>query len=340
MSEARLAVGVVGGTGLAGREVLRLLNERGFPCARPRVFGSPRTAGGPVEDEDGVVLGTVELLRPGCFAGLDLVFFTAGPLLAEAHALHAVASGATVIDTSSHFRLLPSVPLVVPEVNGPLLRSGRAPGIVACPSAAAGALAVVLAPLAAARALERVVVATYQGAASAGTRALRLLVRDSVALLSGRGDRRAARASVAFDCVPAIGRPGASGATAYEERCVAEVAKVMGEQAPPLSVTAVRVPAFVGTGLAVNIESTGPMTAADVADVLRPAPGILLHDPADPGSLSLRAVVGSEATNVGRLRDDPSVRHGVSLWIAVDSVVKGRALAAVHVGERLVRVRH
>ena len=82
------------------------------------------------------------------------------------------------------------------------------------------------------------------------------------------------------------------------------------------------------------------MAASSVADVLRPAPGILLHERQDERALSLRAVVGSEATHVGRLRDDPSVRNGVSLWVVIDSIVKGRALNAVQVGERLVRVRH
>jgi aspartate-semialdehyde dehydrogenase len=338
MVSGELEVGVVGGTGLAGRELLRLLAERGFPCGRPRIFGSARTAGAAVVDDEGVPHGTVELLRPGCFAGLDVIFFAAGPAIAEAHALDAVACRATVVDTSSHFRLSPAVPLVVPEVNAQALVGMGSAGIVACPSAAVAALAVVLAPLTTAFPLERVVVATYQGAASAGTRALQHLVRDSVALLSGRGER--VRGRGAFDCVPMIGRTTASGASTYEERYAAELEKVLGDRMPPLAVTAVRVPAFVGTGLAVTIESGSPMTADDVVQVVRPAPGVLLHEPGDEAGLSLRAVVGSEATHVGRLRDDPSVRHGVSLWVAVDAVVKGRALNAVQVGERLVRARH
>jgi aspartate-semialdehyde dehydrogenase len=337
---AELAVGVVGATGLGGREALRLLDERGFPCGRPRLFGTTRTAGGALEDDDGTAHGTIELLGPGCFTGLDLVLFAAGRVLAEEYALEAVARGALVVDTSSHFRLSPSVPLVVPEVNGDTLAGFGPSGLVATPSAAATALAVVLAPLAEAFALERVVVATYQGAASAGTRALQHLVRDSIGLLSGRGDERRGRASVAFDCVPAIGAIGPGGASAFEERLAAEMEKLLGERVPALALTAVRVPAFIGTGLAVTIESGEPMTADAVAAVLRPAPGVLLHERDDQRGLSLRAVVGSEATHVGRLRADPSVRHGVSCWIVIDSVVKGRALNAVQVAERLVAARH
>jgi aspartate-semialdehyde dehydrogenase len=335
----KLSVGVVGATGLGGREVLRLLGERGFPCAQPRLFGTTRTAGGALEDDEGRPQGTIELLGPGCFADLNLVFFTAGRTIAEVHALDAAARGALVVDTSSHYRLSPSVPLVVPEVNGDTLAAFGESGIVACPSAAAIALGVVLAPLAAAFALERVVVSTYQGVASAGTRALQHLVRDSIGLLSGRGEEHRTRASVAFDCVPAIGSIGPGGASGYEVRLAAELEKLLGDQLPPLAVTAVRVPAFIGIGLAVSIESDAPMTAATAAEVLRPAPGVLLHEGDDGRQLSLRAVVGSEATHVGRLRDDPSVRHGLSCWIVIDSVMKGRALNAVQVAERLVRGR-
>ena len=339
MAERALAVGVVGATGLGGREVLRLLEERGFPGGRPRLFGTTRTAGGALEDDAGTSHGLVELLGPDSFAGLDLVFFTAGRVVAEAHALEAAAKGAFVIDTSSHYRLSPSVPLIVPEANGDTL-TGVESGIVACPSAAVTALAVVLAPLAAAFSLSRVVVSTYQGVASAGTRALQHLVRDSVALLSGRGDERRTRPTLAFDCVPAIGGISPNGSSAYEERFVAELDKVLGETLPPLAVTAVRVPAFIGIGLSVTLESEEPMAASSVAEVLRPSPGVLLHERQDERGLSLRAVVGSDATHVGRLRDDPSVRNGVSLWVVIDSVVKGRALNAVQVAERLVRVRH
>jgi aspartate-semialdehyde dehydrogenase len=319
--------------------LVRLLDERGFPCSRPRLFGTVRTAGGALEDDEEGAHGTIELLRPGCFAGLDLVFFTAGRVVAEEHAVDAATHGALVVDTSSHYRFSPSVPLVVPEVNADVLANFGMHGIIACPSAVATALAVVLAPLADAFALERVVVATYQGVATAGTRALQYLVRDSIALLSGRGDARRGRVSGAFDCVPMIGPVMPNGASGYEERLRAELEKILGDRLPPLAVTAVRVPSFVGTGLAVNLESSGPMTAAAVAEVLRPAPGILLHGRDDAGACTLRAVVGSEATHVGRLRDDGSARHGVSCWIAIDSVIKGRALAAVQVGERLVRAR-
>ena len=339
MGDRELAVGIVGATGLGGREVLRLLGERGFPCGAPRLFGTMRTAGGALEDDEGVARGTIELLGPGCFADLDVVIFTGGRVLAEEFALDAVARGAFVVDTSSHFRLSPSVPLVVPEVNGGALAGFGTSGLVASPSATATALAVVLGPLAGAFVLERCVVATYQGVASAGTRALQHLVRDSIGLLSGRGDERRTRASVAFDCVPAIGAVGSQGASAYEERLGAELEKILGERLPPLAATAVRVPAFIGTGIAVTLESSEAMSPEAVAEVLRPSPGVLLHERDDTRGLSLRAVVGSEATHVGRVRADRTVRHGISCWIVIDSVVKGRSLNAVQIAERLVANR-
>lgn len=338
MAVRDLAIGVVGATGLAGRELVRLLDERGFPRAQTRLFGSLRTAGGEVDDDEGTARGTIELLRPGCMAGLDLVFFTAGRAIAAEYVPDALAAGALVIDTSSHFRLDPGVPLVVPEVNADALAEIGTSGVVATPSAAATALAVVLAPLADAWPIRRVVVSTYQGAASAGTRALHRLVRDSVALLSGRGDERRGVPNGAFDCVPLLGRRAASGDGGYELRMRAELEKILGD-APPLSVTAVRVPSFLGTGLAVSIESDEAMTAQMVHDALRPARGLLVVGDDDVELLTLRGVVGSEATHVGRVRDDPSVPNGVSLWIAIDAVIKGRALNAVQVAELLARDR-
>jgi aspartate-semialdehyde dehydrogenase len=339
MADPTFEVGVVGATGLAGRDLLRLLEERGFPAGTPRLFGSPRTAGGGLEDEEGRAHGTIELLRPGCFAGLDLVFFTAGPAIAETHVPDAVGCGALVVDTSSYFRFQQGVPLVVPEVNAADLAIVGSQGVVACPSAVTTALAVVLAPLVAAFPVRRVVASTYQGAAGAGTRALHHLVRDSVALLSGRGDR-GDRPSSAFDCVPLVGGQMASGASGYEVRLRAELQKVLGDALPPLAVTAVRVPSFIGSGVVLAIESDGPMPAARVAEVLRPAPGILLHGTEDQAVVTLRGIAGSSATHVGRLRDDPSVPHGVLCWVAIDAVVKGRALNAVQIGELLVRHRH
>ena len=328
-----LQVGVVGGTGIAGREVLRLLVERGFPCERPRLFGTERTAGAVLDDDD--VRGAVELLEPGVFQGLDVLFLAGGPALSERCAGEAVGAGALVVDLSSRFRLHPDVPVVVPEVNAGALAAIGTAGLVAMPSPTGIALAVVLAPLAAEWPIRRVTVATYQGAAGAGTRAVRRLLRDSIQLLSGRGGGR----SAAFDCVPQVGAFEPSGATAHEAQVVAELGKVLGAAAPPLAVCAVRVPVMAGVGLAVSIESDTPMPVADVATVLRPAPGVLLHAGEERALATLREVVGSEATHVSRLRVDASVPHGVACWVAIDSVVKGRALNAVQVAELLVRDR-
>lgn len=333
---AELTVALVGATGVRGREILRQLEERRFGVGSLRLLGSHRTAGGAVDE--GPWAGPVALVGPAAFEGVDLAFFAAGPDVASEQAPHAARAGAAVVDCSSRFRLDPAVPLVVPEVNAPSLADWRERGVVANPSAAAIALAVVLAPLAEAAGIRRVVASTYHGVAGAGQRAMQGLSQETIDLLNGRGQRpRAFARRIAFDVVPQLGALEPGGASAHETAVAAEVARILGDPSLALHVTTVRVPAFFGVGLSVLVETEGPMAPDDAAAVLRPAPGVLLHDdPSDPYA-TFADVAGSAATHVGRVRRDPTVEHGLALWAVIDSIVKGAALNAVQVAEILVR---
>jgi aspartate-semialdehyde dehydrogenase len=330
-----IGVAVVGPSGLVGREILDLLLTRRFPVGRLSLLGSARTAGGTIEH--GGTTHRIAPLGPGVFDGLDLVFFAAGPGVAGEHAPHAVRAGAAAIDTSSRYRLDPDVPLVVPEVNAGLLSGRRARGIVACPSAMAVALGVVLAPLAAAAGLRRVVASTYQGAAGAGRHALQRLGQETAALLSGRGSEVRSR-GLAFNCVPEIGAVLPGGATAHELQTVEETRRILADPALALSVTAVRVPVFYGHAASLHVETERPLASEDAHEILRRAPGVLLHDATSQGPTSLEAA-GTDATHVGRVRRDPAVDHGLALWVALDAVRKGGALNAVEIGEILLRER-
>jgi aspartate-semialdehyde dehydrogenase len=198
MAGDSFAVAVVGATSLIGEEIIRLLDERQLPVGELRALGSARTAGRKLEET------TVQLVGPDAFRGVDLAFFAAGPTVAGAHTVDAVRAGARAIDCSSRFRLDESVPLVVPEVNARLLTTAEPPELVASPSSTAVGLSVVLAPLAEAAGLRRVVVSTYQSAAGAGRRAVERLSKESIALLSGRGDDDVALRR-AFNAVPIVG---------------------------------------------------------------------------------------------------------------------------------------
>jgi aspartate-semialdehyde dehydrogenase len=136
--------------------------------------------------------------------------------------------------------------------------------------------------------------------------------------------------------VPEIGALGDAGDSAHERLVVVETRRILGADVPALHVTAVRVPIFVGTCLSVVIESDGPIPVEEVGAALRGAPGVLLHD-GEMACPTPRGVVGSPATHVGRLRGDPTVPHGVALWVTLDTLAKGRAVNAVQIAELLVR---
>jgi aspartate-semialdehyde dehydrogenase len=331
----RLAVAVVGASGLVGREILDVLDARQFPAREVRLLGTHRTAGGEVE-RDGRT-DKVGLLGPSAFENVDLAFFTAGPGVSGEYGPIAARAGAAVIDLTSRFRLDEVVPLVVPQVNAAALAERREQNIVATPSAVATALAVVLAPLSTAAGLRRVVVSTYQGVAGAGRRALVGLSHETLDLLGSRGVRRTRFARpIAFNCVPQVGAVEPGGATTHELRVVEEVRKVLGEPGLALSVTAVRVPIFFGVGIGVTLETEQPLDVEEAVQVLRAAPGIVVHDgPTDPYPTPADAV-GTEAVHVGRLRPDAAVTQGLALWIALDGV-RTVALDAVAVAEILAR---
>ncbi len=333
---AGLTVAVVGPAGLVGREVLRLLEGERLNVGDVRLFGSHRTAGTTIEE--GEFRSTIALLAPGVFDGIDVAFFAAGPTVAGEWAPIAAEAGAAVVDLSSRFRLDPSVPLVVPEVNPESMAERRERGIVASPSGTAIGLTVALAPLVEAAGLRRVTVSTYQGVASAGRRAVHGLSRETVDLLNGRGLRRSRFARrIGFNSIPQVGALEPGGVSTHELHVVEETRRVLARAELPMQVTAVRVPMFFGLGLAVNVETEQPLAPEEAAEALRGAPGIFLHDTPTDAYPTPVEVTGSEATHVGRIRVDPSVEQGLSLWVALDNVGKGAALNAVQVAEILVR---
>jgi aspartate-semialdehyde dehydrogenase len=332
MQRDALNVAVVGATSLVGEEIVRILGDRQLPVGELRALGSVRTAGRTLDE------GTVGLLGPDAFRGIDLAFFAAGPTVAGEWARQATEAGALVVDTSSRFRRDPAVPLIVPEVNAALASADVAPPLVASPSSTTIGLAVALAPLAEAAGIRRVIVSTYQSAAGGGRRTVDRLSKESIELLSGRGDDDAATVRRAFNSVPQIGIVEQDGATSHEHAVVDELRRVLDAPALAVQITAVRVPMFFGMGASVTVELERPLGRERAAAVLRGARGLYVHQDGEPAGLNTPAdVVGSQATHVGRLRDDPTVSSGLAFWLALDSIEKGGALNAVQIGEILIR---
>jgi aspartate-semialdehyde dehydrogenase len=341
MSERRYRVAIVGATGAVGRELVSILGERAFPVADLRLFASERSAGELVEFDGGEI--RVDVLDADGFHGVDLAFFCAGGAVSGDYAPLAVEAGAVVIDKSSHFRLDPLVPLVVPEVNAADLRE-RERGIVASPNCTTIPIVVALKPIADTAGIGRIVAASYQAVSGGGKRGVEALSRETVNVMNMR-DAAAGDDSdgvfprrIAFNCIPQVDAFLEDGSTKEEAKVIAETRRVLHADDLPVAVTCVRVPTFYGHAVALTVETEAKLDAADARELLRAAPGIILCDastdipyptPADVG--------GTDAVYVGRVRQDPSHPHGLQLWVAADNVRKGAALNAVQIAELLTR---
>ena len=341
MAGREYTVAVVGATGAVGTEVLRILDEREFPVGELRLFASERSAGSFVETERGET--RVELLDPEGFGGVDLAFFCAGGAVSAEYAPLAVDAGAIVIDKSSHFRMEPTVPLVVPEVNAGDLDT-REGGIIASPNCTTIPMVVALKPIADAAGLRRVVASSYQAVSGGGKAGVDTLSRETTSLLNLRGIDEEAEAKspfahrIAFNVIPQVDAFLADGATKEERKVILESRKVLHLDDLPIAVTCVRVPTFYGHTVALTVELEQPLDARDAERLLRESPGIVLSEAGDERPYPTPADVGgTDAVYVGRVRNDASSPMGLQLWVAADNVRKGAALNAVQIAEIVAR---
>jgi aspartate-semialdehyde dehydrogenase len=340
MSERELTVAVVGATGAVGSEVIRTLEERLFPVGDLRLAASARTAGELVEWREGTV--RVEELDAHFFEGVDVAFFCAGGAVSAEYAPVAVDAGAVVIDKSSHFRMHPDVPLVVPEVNAADLAE-RHLGIVASPNCTTIPIVVALKPIADAAGVARIVAASYQAVSGGGKRGVDALSRETINLLNLRDASEGEEPSVfprriAFNCIPQVDAFLPDGSTKEEAKVIAETRRVLHLETLPIAVTCVRVPTFYGHSVALTVELEQPLEADEARRLLREAPGVVLCELEGEMPYPTAADVGgTDAVYVGRVREDPSHPHGLQLWVAADNVRKGAALNAVQIAEIVIR---
>jgi aspartate-semialdehyde dehydrogenase len=339
-------VGVVGATGVVGGEMLRTLEERAFPIDDLRVYASPRSEGRrlPFAGRD----VACEVLRDGCFDGLELVIVDVDDPLAERWAPVAAAAGAKVVDNSAAFRMDPDVPLVVPEINPDDL--GRMPkGIAASPNCTTAVLVLALAPLHRAAGIERVVTATYQSVSGAGQPGLRELDEQwtkgdgqaDVFRRAGALDGAVAPGEVwdrpiAGNVIPLAGSLREQGYTSEEWKLLYESRKILHAERLTVSMTCVRVPVYVGHAHAANIRFSRPMTKAEAVELLSAAPGVQLVGGGDGHPTPLESA-GVDPVLVGRVREDPSEPGTLNIWVTGDNLRKGAALNSVQIAELLAR---
>ncbi len=331
-------VAVVGATGNVGREILNILAERQFPLDEVDAVASASSTGDVIDIGDSGKELKVRNLEHFDFSGWDMALFAAGSEVSKIYVPKAAQAGCTVIDNSSLYRMDPDVPLIVPEVNAEAISGYTKKTIIANPNCSTAQLVVALKPLHDAAKIKRVVVATYQSVSGAGKRGMDELFEQSRNIFVGDANEAGFfTKQIAFNVIPHIDSFLDDGSTKEEWKMVVETKKILGSKIK-LTATCVRVPVFVGHSEAVNVEFENELSAEQAQAILREAPGVMLVDKReDGGYVTPVECVGEYATYVSRVRDDPTVEHGLSLWVVSDNLRKGAALNAVQIAELLGR---
>ena len=328
---------VVGATGLVGREMVRVLEERSFPLRRLRLLASRRSAGEQMSYCDESI--TVRACTPDAFAGGQLVLMAAGEAASREWAPIAAQAGALVVDNSAAFRDVEAVPLVVPEINGAALSERPPRGIVANPNCAAIALVMAVAPLHARWPLRRLVVSTYQAVSGRGQAGLDELGEQVSALLRHKDVIPNVFAErIAFNLLAQIGDLDDDGHSGEEAKLIAETRRILAAPELPVAATCVRVPVFNGHALSVTCDfppaPAQTPTPAEAAARLAVAPGVRLVRPDEaPTPPGPQQAEGNDMTWIGRLRQVGAGSLG--LWCVADNLRKGAAVNAVQIAELL-----
>lgn len=326
-------IGIVGATGMVGEVFLQLLEERRFPVHQLRLFASDRSAG-----ESRKFRGEdipVQVLTPGCFQDLQLVFFSSGDDISRQWAPLAVEAGAYAVDNSAAFRLHPEVALVVPEVNGFLLTQMRQPAIIANPNCSTIQLVVALQPLAEKFGLSEVRVASYQSVSGAGKPGTAELSQQAQKYWDAREPKpEVFPHPIGFNCIPQIGSIGADGFCTEETKIMRETRKIMSLPNLKISAFTVRVPTFNSHSEAVWATLQKQVEPGDIQSALESAPGLRLES--DWARYpTQRASSGTDPVYVGRVHRDLDDPRTWLMWIVSDNLRKGAALNGLQIAERL-----
>ena len=328
-------VAVLGASGAVGQELLLLLRERRFPVGELKLLASARSAGQTQSWKDRIL--TVQEVSSQSFEGADLVLASAGGSVSKQWRESITASGAVMVDNSSAFRMEDGVPLVVPEVNPDAALAHQ--GVIANPNCTTILLTLALAPLAAKRAMRRVVVSTYQSASGAGARAMEELKNLSQTVLDGGTPKgEVLPYSLAFNLFLHNSPLQDNSYCEEEMKMVNETRKIMGLPDLRFTATCVRVPVLRAHSEAVNIEFESPFPVDEARELLSAAPGVELIDDPDANRFPMPTdVTGRDEVAIGRIRQDISDANALELWLCGDQIRKGAALNAVQIAELLIQ---
>ena len=332
-------VAVVGATGNVGRELLSILAERNFPADTVVALASSRSVGMEVSYGEDDTL-SVQNLDDYDFSNIDIVLSSPGAKVSAKFAPKAVKAGAIVIDNSSQFRLDPDVPLVVPEVNPEAIAGYIKRGIIANPNCSTIQMVAALKPLHDYASIKRIVVATYQSVSGGGKQAMDELFNQTRGIFVNEPTethRQNFTKQIAFNVIPHIDIFMDDGSTKEEWKMVAETKKIL---SPNIAVTAtcVRCPVFIGHAEAINIEFENSISEEEARAELGATPGITVVDQRiDEGYVTPQECAGEDPIYVSRIRNDPTLKNGLNIWVVADNLRKGAALNTVQIAEELVR---
>ena len=328
-------VAIVGATGLVGQEFIKVLEQRNFPMSSVQLLASDRSAGRKLFVNHQEI--EVEETTPESFKKIDVALFSAGTETSRYFSPIAARAGAVVVDNSSAFRMMPTVPLVVSEVNPEDIKWHR--GIIANPNCSTIQMVVALYPLHKVNPIKRIIADTYQAVSGTGSAAIEELTVQAKQVLEGQAAiPHVYPHQIAFNILPEIDVFLDNGYTKEEWKMAEETRKIMHADDIAISATCVRVPVFTGHSVAVHIEFSQPMSPDDARRILAQAPGIkLLDDTAISLYPQPWSAVGTDEVFVGRIRRDASHPNGLVMWVVADNLRKGAALNAVQIVEEIIK---
>ena len=332
MSECKIAL--IGATGAVGQVFLRILEERNFPASDIRLCASERSFGKKIKVRGEKLI--VEEATPQLLSEVDFVFISASGSVSRQMAPLAVDQGAIVIDKSSAFRMDPTVPLVVPEINPGDLHDHH--GIIASPNCTTTPMVMALKPLNEANPAKRIVAASYQSVTGTGASAGEELLAQSRDVLDGKdASMDVYPHQIAFNVLPHVEEFLENGYTTEEMKMQNETRKILHAPDLKVSTTCVRVPVMVSHAEAINVEFTDPISPGEVREILSTMPGVRVVD--DPQANVYPMPVQSEGEDdvfVGRIRKDISLDNGIAMWLTCDNLRKGAALNAIQIAEEML----
>ncbi len=330
-------IAVIGATGNAGNNTLKIFAERKFPVNEVFAVASKRSVGKKVSFKNRDL--EVQSFDSVDFSKVDLAIFCAGSEFSKKYAKQVTEAGCTIIDKSSYFRFNPKVPLIVPEVNAKILEKGAPLGIISTPNCVAVPLSMTIKALIDVAPIKRVVVSTYQAVSGAGKAASDELYNQTKSVVSsGKVVTDVFSKQIAFNAIPVIGNLYESGVSEEEDKIACEICKLLKSDVR-VAVTCVRVPTFIGHGMSVSCEFSKEISPEDAYHAFDNFEGILVVDRKEENVVATPLdAQGEDAVFISRVRKDSTVKYGLMFWAVADNLRKGAALNSVQIAEHLIDI--